>query len=65
MLLMPKQLLNETAESSDIVYAMQPYASVADSLVTVSDSEIEKLVQSTQINVYKQKEKQIDQIYCR
>ncbi|MDR1336210.1 MAG: SurA N-terminal domain-containing protein [Tannerella sp.] len=30
-------------ESSDIVYAMQPYATVADSLISVSDAEVKRL----------------------
>ena len=53
-----KATFDETAESSDIVYAMQPYASVADSLVTVSDSEIDKLYNQRK-SVYKQKESKL------
>lgn len=53
-----KATFEETAESSDIVYAMQPYASIADSLVAVSDSEIEKLYNQRK-SVYKQKESKL------
>ena len=59
-----KATFDETAESSDIVYAMQPYASVADSLVTVSDSEIDKLYNQRK-SVYKQKESKLIKYIAR
>lgn len=50
-----KEVYNETAENSDIVYAMQSYASIPDSSVQVSDSEIKALYNKRK-NLYKQKE---------
>ena len=38
-----KEAFNDAAENSDIVYAMQSYASIPDSTIEVSKSEIEKL----------------------
>lgn len=49
-----KETFNESAESSDIVYAMQSYASIPDSTIQVSDSEIEKLYNQRK-SIYKQK----------
>lgn len=50
-----KEAFNDAAESSDIVYAMQSYASIPDSTVEVSKSEIEKLYNQRK-ELYKQKE---------
>lgn len=50
-----KDAFDATAESSDLVYAMQPYASIPDSAVEVSKSEIEKLYNQRK-ELFKQKE---------
>lgn len=50
-----KEAFDETAESSDIVYAMQSYASIPDSTIEVSKSEIEKLYNQRK-ELFKQKE---------
>ncbi|MEG1543377.1 MAG: SurA N-terminal domain-containing protein [Tannerellaceae bacterium] len=50
-----KEAFNETAESADIVYAMQSYATIADSTIEVSKSEIEKLYNQRK-EMFKQKE---------
>ncbi|SEF75402.1 peptidylprolyl isomerase [Parabacteroides chinchillae] len=50
-----KEAFNENAESSDIVYAMQSYATIPDSAVQVSKSEIEKLYNQRK-EMFKQKE---------
>ena len=50
-----KEAFNDAAENSDIVYAMQSYASIPDSTVEVSKSEIEKLYNQRK-ELYKQKE---------
>jgi peptidyl-prolyl cis-trans isomerase D len=52
-----KEAYNATTESSDIVYAMQSYSTVPDSLIKVSDSEIKKL--------YNQRKKQFKQVSAR
>lgn len=38
-----KDAFNETAESANIIYAMQSYSTIPDSTVTISKSELEKL----------------------
>nr|WP_129735376.1 SurA N-terminal domain-containing protein [Parabacteroides goldsteinii] len=50
-----KEAFNDVSENSDIVYAMQSYASIPDSTVDVSKSEIEKLYNQRK-ELYKQKE---------
>ena len=50
-----KEAFNDAAENSDIVYAMQSYASIPDSTIEVSKSEIEKLYNQRK-ELYKQKE---------
>ena len=50
-----KEAFNDASENSDIVYAMQSYASIPDSTVDVSKSEIEKLYNQRK-ELYKQKE---------
>lgn len=50
-----KEVFNETAENSDIIYAMQSYATIPDSTIQVSDSDIKKLYEQRK-NLYKQKE---------
>ena len=50
-----KEAFDAAAENSDIVYAMQSYASIPDSTVEVSKSEIEKLYNQRK-ELYKQKE---------
>lgn len=50
-----KEAFDNAAENSDIVYAMQSYASIPDSAVNVSKSEIEKLYNQRK-ELYKQKE---------
>ncbi len=44
-----------TVENSDIVYAMQPYSSIPDSTISVSDSEIKKLYEQRK-EQFKQRE---------
>lgn len=53
-----KDAYEGTAQSSDIVYAMQSYATIPDSTVTVSDSEIKKLY-SQRKEQYKQQEMRV------
>lgn len=50
-----KEAFDETAESSNLVYAMQSYSSIPDSLVEVSKSEVEKLYNQRK-ELFKQKE---------
>jgi len=50
-----KDAYESSRESSDIIYAMQPYSTVADSLVEVSNSEIRKLYNERK-EQYRQKE---------
>lgn len=50
-----KEVFNETAENSDIIYVMQSYSTIPDSTIQVSDSEIKKLYEQRK-NLYKQKE---------
>lgn len=50
-----KDAFDGTTESADIVYAMQSYASVPDSTIEVSKSEIEKLYKQRK-ELFKQKE---------
>lgn len=50
-----KDAFDGSAESSDIVYAMQSYSSVPDSTIEVSKSEIEKLYNQRK-ELFKQKE---------
>lgn len=50
-----KDAFDGNAESSDIVYAMQSYASIPDSTIEVSKSEIEKLYNQRK-ELFKQKE---------
>lgn len=49
-----KEAFDETAESADLVYAMQSYATIPDSTITVSKSEIEKLYNQRK-ELFKQK----------
>lgn len=49
---------NNQADNSDIAYVMQPYSSIPDSAVTVSNSEIEKLYNSRK-RFYKQEEAKV------
>ena len=53
-----KASFDEDSESSDIVYAMQSYSTIADSTIDVSKSEIEKLY-NLRKESYKQKESKI------
>lgn len=53
-----KEAFNETAESSDIIYAMQSYNTIPDSTVQVSKSEIEKLYNQRK-ELYKQQEAKV------
>lgn len=53
-----KEAYNDVAENSDIVYAMQSYASIPDSTIEVSKSEIEKLYNQRKA-LYKQKETKV------
>lgn len=50
-----KEAFEENAENSDIVYAMQSYATIPDSTIEVSKSEIEKLYNQRK-ELFKQKE---------
>lgn len=50
-----KDAFDGTAESADLVYAMQSYATIPDSTIQVSKSEIEKLYNQRK-ELYKQKE---------
>ena len=56
-----KEAFNDAAENSDIVYAMQSYASIPDSTIEVSKSEIEKLY--NQRKDFTNKKKVSDQVY--
>ena len=49
-----KASFDEAAENSDIVYAMQSYATIPDSTIAVSDSEIKQLYEQRK-ELYKQK----------
>ena len=53
-----QESFNETAESSDIVYAMQSYSTIPDSTIEVSKSEIEKLYNQRKES-FKQKEAKV------
>ena len=53
-----KELFNETADNSDIAYAMQSYASIPDSTIKVSDSEIKALYNDKK-ELFKQKESKV------
>jgi peptidyl-prolyl cis-trans isomerase D len=53
-----KDAYNAQAENSDIVYAMQPYTSIPDSVIPVSKSEIEKLYNQRK-EAYKQPESKV------
>ncbi|MCD7978517.1 MAG: SurA N-terminal domain-containing protein [Tannerellaceae bacterium] len=53
-----KAAFDETAESSDIIYAMQSYNTIPDSTVQVSKSDIEKLYNQRK-ELYKQKEAKV------
>ena len=53
-----KDAFNSTLESSDIVYAMQPFVAIPDSAVTVSDSEIKNLYNQRK-EQFKQKESRV------
>lgn len=50
-----KETFDETAVNSDIEYVMQPYASIPDSTISVSKSEVEKLYNERK-ELYKQNE---------
>lgn len=50
-----KEAFEDNAENSDIVYAMQSYATIPDSTIEVSKSEIEKLYNQRK-DLFKQKE---------
>lgn len=50
-----KEAFGDASENSDIVFAMQSYASIPDSTIEVSKSEIEKLYNQRK-ELYKQKE---------
>ena len=49
-----KEAYDESAENSDIIYAMQSYSTIADSTISVSDSEVKKLYEQRK-SLYKQK----------
>ena len=53
-----KAAFDESVENSDIVYAMQSYATIPDSTIAVSDSEIKQLYQQRKES-YKQKASKI------
>ncbi|MDR3268957.1 MAG: SurA N-terminal domain-containing protein [Tannerella sp.] len=53
-----KNAYNGTVENSDIVYVMQSYASLPDTLIKVSDSEVKKLYEQRK-EQFKQKETRI------
>ena len=53
-----KEAYNDNAENSDIIYAMQSYATIPDSTIEVSKSEIEKLYNQRK-ELYKQKESKV------
>ncbi|MDR0845478.1 MAG: SurA N-terminal domain-containing protein [Tannerella sp.] len=53
-----KNAYDATLENSDIVYALQPYNTISDSLVNVSDSEIKKLYDQRK-EQYKQSETRV------
>ena len=53
-----KDAFESTLESSDIVYAMQPFASIPDTEVNVSDSEIQKIYNQRK-EQFKQKESRV------
>ena len=53
-----KAAFDESVENSDIVYAMQSYATIPDSTIAVSDSEIKQLYEQSKES-YKQKASKI------
>ena len=53
-----KESFDENAKNANIVYAMQSYASIPDSTIEVSKSEIEKLYNQRK-DLYKQKETKV------
>lgn len=53
-----KAAFDEAAENSDIVYAMQSYATIPDSTIAVSESEIKQLYEQRK-ELYKQKASKI------
>ena len=53
-----KDAFDGSVESADIVYAMQPYASIPDSTIQVSKSDIEKLYNQRK-ELFKQKESKV------
>ena len=53
-----KAAFDESAENSDIVYAMQSYATIPDSTIAVSESEIKQLYEQRK-ELYKQKASKI------
>ena len=53
-----KDAFDSSVENSDIVYAMQSYATIPDSTIQVSESEIEKLYNQRK-ELYKQKESKV------
>ena len=53
-----KEAYNDNAENSDIIYAVQSYATIPDSTIEVSKSEIEKLYNQRK-ELYKQKESKV------
>ena len=53
-----KAAFDESVENSDIVYAMQSYATIPDSTIAVSDSEIKQLYEQRKES-YKQKASKI------
>ncbi|MDR1356756.1 MAG: SurA N-terminal domain-containing protein [Tannerellaceae bacterium] len=53
-----KDVFNASAESADIVYAMQSYSTIPDSIINVGKSEIEKLYNQRK-ELYKQPETKV------
>jgi peptidyl-prolyl cis-trans isomerase D len=53
-----KEVFNETTDNSDIAYAMQSYASIPDSTIKVSDSEIKQLYNDKK-ELFKQKDSKV------
>lgn len=53
-----KEAFDENVKNANIVYAMQPYSSIADSTIQVSNSEIEKLYNQRK-ELFKRKESRV------
>lgn len=53
-----KEAYDESAENSDIIYAMQSYSTIPDSTIEVSNAEIQKLYNQRK-EMYKQKEAKV------